>query len=113
TPMMLPMMSAIATGRPKPPPAAAPAPSPPGWGGATGASGARGATGASGRSRGVSVMAHSLLYERRFFPLISSRENVSQETSNPASGDDIESTTNSALGQGNVKVNIYQTTSPS
>src|SRR6516225_10803677 len=63
TPMMLPMISAIATGRPKPPPAAAPAPSPPGWVGATAASGPRGATGVSGRSRGVSVIAHSHLYE--------------------------------------------------
>src|SRR5215831_16368148 len=70
TPMMLPMISAIATGRPKPPPAAAPAPSPLGWVGATAGSGVTGTTGASGRSRGVSVMAHSLLYERRFFPLI-------------------------------------------
>src|SRR5215471_15893140 len=59
TPMMLPMISATATGRPKPPPVAAPVPSPPGWGAATAASGGQGATGASGRSRGVSVMAHS------------------------------------------------------
>src|SRR6516165_9461025 len=39
TPMMLPMMSATATGRPKPPPVATPVPASPGWEGAMAASG--------------------------------------------------------------------------
>src|SRR5262244_1224385 len=83
TPMMLPMISAIATGRPKPPPAAAPAPSPRGWVGATAASGVTGTTGASGRYRGGSVLGHSLFFELAVLPLIPLTENVSKRDGKP------------------------------
>src|SRR5215831_19429446 len=60
TPMMLPMISAIATGSPKPPPAAAPGPVPSGWDWATAAPDGGREPASPVRSDGVSAMAHSL-----------------------------------------------------
>src|SRR6516165_9967338 len=59
--MMLPMISAIATGRPKPRSAAAPAPFPVGC-----ATGGGGAAASPGGSRGASVKAHLFLDRWRF-----------------------------------------------
>src|SRR5262252_1238815 len=75
TPMMLPMISAIATGSPKPPPAAAPGPVPSGWDCATAAPDGGLEPGSPVRSDGVSAMAHSLsvIDGDSFFLLVTSR----------------------------------------